>query len=70
MGALETVCAEVCQPRLDLFRSTFRAWLQAEDFDSDAHAAGQRTQLNEQIWRTMVEGVIIEEPRAAEVQCR
>jgi hypothetical protein len=40
IGTLENVCAEVCQPRLGLFRSTFKAWLQIADFDIEAHAAG------------------------------
>jgi hypothetical protein len=65
IGTLENVCAEVCQPRLGLFRSIFKAWLQIADFDFEARAAGQRTQLNERIWRTTVGGVILKgrEPR-------
>ncbi|KAM0702385.1 hypothetical protein Q7P35_011295 [Cladosporium inversicolor] len=60
IGTLETVCQEVCQPRLGLSRSTFKAWLQVADFDSEAHAAGRRTQTNERIWRTVVGGVILQ----------
>lgn len=62
IGTLETVCAEVCQPTLGLFRSTFKAWLQVAAFDFEAHAAGRRTQTNEQIWRTIVGGVVIQGP--------
>jgi hypothetical protein len=62
IGTLENVCAEFCQPTLGLFRSTFKAWLQIADFDFEAHAARRRTQTNEQIWRTIVGGVVIEGP--------
>jgi hypothetical protein len=62
IGTLENVCAEFCQPTLGLFRLTFKAWLQVADFDFEAHAARRRTQTNEQIWRTIVGGVVIEGP--------
>jgi hypothetical protein len=62
VGTLEAICQEVCQLHLGLWRSTFKAWMQVADFDFEAHAAGRRTQTNEQVWRTIVGGVIVEGP--------
>ena len=65
IATLETICPEICQPRLRIKRSMFKAWMQVADFDFEAHAAGRYTQTNERIWRTMVGGVILQgtEPR-------
>lgn len=60
IATLETVCQEVCQPHLGIYRSMFRAWMRVADFNFEAHAAGRRTQANERVWRTMVGGAIIQ----------
>jgi hypothetical protein len=36
--------------------------MQVADFDFETHAVGQRTRANEQVWRTIVGGVIVEGP--------
>jgi len=56
IGVTKTICPVSCPSgeSIAIESSVFKAWIEVADFDFEAHAAGLRTQKNEQIWRTMV----------------
>lgn len=61
IGSIKTISQVICPSggSIAIESSVFKAWMEVADFDFEAHAAGVRTQKNEQIWRTMVGGTTV-----------